>query len=97
MPTPDLVAIYDCGGGREGLVSALRDEGVAGKVVSVCNELTSETKTALMDGTLDLVLDTPTAALSAKLVQFMIAACGESRAIPSQVLLPANIYISETL
>ena len=93
----DLVAIYDCGGGREGLISALRDEGKAGKIVTVCNELTADTKAALTDGTLDMVLDTPTTTLATKLVQYMIAACDESRAIPSQVLVPANIFISENM
>lgn len=94
---PDLVAVYDCGGGSEGLVSALRDEGKASQVIAVCNELTPTTKAALLDGTLDLVLDTPTAELSAKLVQFMVAACDESRAIPQQHLVPANLFISESL
>ena len=93
----DLVAIYDCGGGREGLISALRDEGKAGKIVTVCNELTADTKAALTDGTLDMVLDTPTTTLATKLVQYMIAACDESRAIPPQVLVPANIFISENM
>ena len=91
------MAIYDCGGGSEGLVSALRDEGKASQVIAVCNELTPITRAALLDGTLDLVLDTPTTELAARLVQFMIAACDESRAIPQQHLVPANLFISESL
>lgn len=93
----DLVAIYDCGGGREGLVSALRDENAAGRVVTVCNELTPVTRAALIDGTLDLVLDTPIAELARRLVQLMIAACEGNRSIPEQVLLPASVCISENL
>lgn len=93
----DLVAIYDCGGGREGLITALRDEGMAGKIVSVCNELTPETRSALSDGTLDLVLDTPTVQIASRLIQLMIAACEGSRSIPDQTLLPASLFISENM
>ena len=93
----DLVAIYDCGGGREGLVSALRDEDAVTRVVTVCNELTPETRMALVDGTLDLVLDTPTSELARRLVQLMISACEGNRSNPEQVLIPANIFISENL
>jgi len=90
----DLVGIYDCGGGREGLVRALRDENASERVVTVCNELTSTTKPALVDGVLDMVLATPIDLLSAETVSFMIAACDGSRDIPDQTLLPASIYIS---
>lgn len=93
----DLVALYDCGGGREGLVSALRDENAAARLVTVCNELTPETRAALIDGTIDLVLDTPTSELAGRLVQLMAAACEGNRSIPEQVLLPAGMYISENL
>ena len=75
----DLTAIYDCGGGREGLISALREELGQRKLTVVCNELTPDTRTALVDGILDLVLDTPTAALAARLVDMMALACDSNR------------------
>lgn len=93
----DVVAIYDCGGGREGMVNALRDERAAGRIVTACNELTPATRSALADGTLDLVLDTPTQQIAQRLVSLMIAACEGKRAIPEQVLIPAALYISENL
>ncbi len=95
--SPDLVGIYDCGGGREGLVRALREERAAERVVTVCNELTSTTKEALIDEVLDMVLATPIGLLSAQTVSYMIAACDGSRDIPDQTLLPADIYISENI
>ena len=94
---PDLAVIYDCGGGREGLVAALREEAAGRNILTICNELTQETRSALIDGTLDLVLDTPTTMLAERLVQLMTAACEGSRNIPEQVLVPANLYISENL
>jgi LacI family transcriptional regulator, galactose operon repressor len=93
----DLVGIYDCGGGREGLVRALRDENAAERVVSVCNELTSTTKSALIDGVLDMVLATPISVLSSQTVGYMIAACEGSADIPDQTLVPADMFISENI
>jgi len=93
----NLVGIYDCGGGRDGLVRALRDENAASRVVTVCNELTSTTKAALIDGVLDMVLATPISVLSAETVSCMIAACDGIRDIPDQTLLPADIFISENI
>jgi LacI family transcriptional regulator len=94
---PDLVGIYDCGGGRDGLIRALRDENAAKRVVTVCNELTSTTKAALIDGVLDMVLATPIGVLSAQTVSYMIAACEGSGDIPDQTLLPADMFISENI
>lgn len=95
--SPNLVGIYDCGGGRDGLVRALRDENAASRVVTVCNELTSTTKSALIDGVLDMVLATPIGVLAAQTVAYMIAACEGSVDIPDQTLVPADMYISENI
>lgn len=94
---PDLTAIYDCGGGREGLIAALREERGDKHVTVVCNELTPDTRSALVDGILDLVLDTPSAALATRLIHMMTTACESNRVLPEQVLLPANLFISENL
>jgi LacI family transcriptional regulator len=94
---PDLVAIYDSGGGQDGLIQALRDEGAGSRIVTVCNELTSMTKSALIDGTVDLVLATPIAALTAKLLSYMIMATEGGRNVPEQTLIPAELFISENI
>ena len=57
---PDLGGIYVAGGGTEGVIRALRDEQAGGRIVAVCNELTAMTRAALIDGTVDLLLATPT-------------------------------------
>jgi LacI family transcriptional regulator len=95
---PDLVGIYAAGGGQEGLVRALRESGRAQEIVAVCNELTANNKAALIDGTLDLVLDTPIAKISEKVVQLMCEACeaGDRTAL-GQILFPVDMYISENI
>jgi LacI family transcriptional regulator len=95
---PDLAAIYVSGGGQEGLVRALRDEGRGRRIVAVCNELTASTRAALVDGIIDLALRTPVEAMSSRAVELMAAATNSQGAvIPGQVLFPAEIFISENI
>jgi LacI family transcriptional regulator len=95
---PDLAAIYVSGGGQEGLVRALRDEGGGRRIVAVCNELTASTRAALVDGVIDLALRTPVESMSLRVIELMAAATGvHDIDIPGQVLFPAEIFISENI
>lgn len=93
---PDLAGIYVAGGGVEGVVRALVEEKAGSRLVTVCNELMPVTRAALIDGTIDMVLATPVAALAARTVQVMARACsGES--FDAVIQLGAEIYISENI
>jgi LacI family transcriptional regulator len=95
---PDLVGIYDSGGGQDGLIRALRDENASARIVAVCNELTAATRAALIDGTVDMVLATPIAAMAARTVELMAEASGsKARETFSPVLFPADIFVSENI
>jgi LacI family transcriptional regulator len=95
---PDLVGIYASGGGQEGLIRALRDEGAGRGVVAICNELVAATRSALIDGVIDLALRTPIEAMSARAVALMAQSLsGPESEIPQQVLFPADIFISENI
>jgi LacI family transcriptional regulator len=94
----DLVAIYDSGGGQDGLIRALREEKAGERIVAVCNELTATTRAALIDGIVDMVLATPIAAMAARAVELMAeAADGRGRDSMGPVLFPADIFISENI
>jgi LacI family transcriptional regulator len=82
----------------EGMIRAIRDEHAGGRIVAVCNELIPDTRAALIDGIVDLVIATPTRLLAARTVELMAAALADS-AHPGvrQVALPAELYISENL
>lgn len=95
---PDLAGIYVSGGGQDGMIGALRDEKAGNRIIGVCNELTAATKSALIDGTVDLVLATPIAAMAARAVEVMVqAVTSPRRENLGQVLFPAEIFISENI
>lgn len=95
---PDLIGFYVCGGGMEGAISAIREEGLAGKLVAVVSELTPESKAALADDVVTMVIGTPLPALCQELMALMIDAVERGdAAVPGQSFLPFEIFISENI
>lgn len=54
---PDLSAIYNVGGGTAGIARALKDRGLAGKLVLIAHDATDSNKALLLEGTLDAIID----------------------------------------
>lgn len=96
----DLVGLYDsAGGGAVGIVRALREEGQGRGIVLVCHELTPAHRLGLIDGVIDLVIQTPLAELSTTAVRALLQ--GLDPAQPSvyaqPYILPFEIYTSENV
>lgn len=77
---PDLRGIYVAGGGMEGAIAALREVHATPQVALVVNELTAESRGALIDGYATMVISTPLADVCRTLVDLMV----ESRASGAQ-------------
>jgi LacI family transcriptional regulator len=54
---PDLAGIYNIGGGSEGIAKALKEARCESQVVFVGHGLTPDTRTLLIDGTMDAVIN----------------------------------------
>ncbi|WMT92216.1 LacI family DNA-binding transcriptional regulator [Pelagibacterium sp. H642] len=54
---PDLSGLYNAGAGNAGMLMALNEKGLAGKVRVIGHELTGPTRAGLESGAVDLVLD----------------------------------------
>ena len=53
----DLIGIYNIGGGPDGVARAIKEARMDKKVLFVGHEVTSETRSYLVDGTLDAVIN----------------------------------------
>lgn len=93
---PDLIGFYVAGGGMEGAITALREEQKSGQLIVVCNELTPDSRDALLDETITMVISTPLVELAQTLYAQMINAL-EEQPTTSQSLLAFEIYTSENL
>ena len=54
---PDLAALYNIGGGNQGIARALKERGRDQSVVFIAHEATQGVKELLLDGTIDAVID----------------------------------------
>lgn len=93
---PELIGICVAGGGMEGVIEALRDEKRAGTLSVVVNELTPDTRAALTDDIVTLVIGTPVQLLARRVVDAMLGAISDGASQPPiQTLLPFEIFTSE--
>ena len=91
---PDLVGLYICSGGKEGVIAGARDEPRSKGLAIVCNELTAEARAGLIDGVLTAVISTPTALLAERAAAAMAAAIeAPQEAIASPVYVPFELYL----
>lgn len=95
---PDLVGLFISGGGISGALAALRESGRAGEILAVGYELMDITKSALLDGTLKLVIAHPLKALAQATIETMIRAAqtGPDYGTPS-IQLPFDLHTVENL
>ena len=96
---PDLVGIYVVGGGVAGIIRALREESAPGRIVTVCNELSGDHRTALIDGVVDLVLRTPIERIGEAAVRAMVRSFEPGGAPPAGTMLiqPFELFTPENV
>ncbi len=94
----DLAGIYVAGGGMEGAIAALRETRPPGKVGLVVNELTADTRAALVDGYLSMIIATPLEELCRDLVSFVVDSFDHGvEGIAGQHFLDPRVYLPEML
>lgn len=92
---PDLVGIYNVGGGNEGIAHALKEAGRQDAVTFFGHNLTPKTQGYLLDGTMDLILHQNMKRAAGRAVDALIARL-ENR--PYQIkLIPTEIISRENM
>src|SRR5258707_8520513 len=96
---PDLAGILISGGGLSGVIDVLRESGRGKDIVAVGYELTTETRSALIDGTLNLVISHPLDKLATVLVDVMASAVtfGQTSGNLPSINIPFEIYTPENI
>jgi LacI family transcriptional regulator len=95
---PDLRGIYCAGGGMEGAIVALREARPPGEVCLVVNELTPESRAALLDRTVAMVIATPLPALCRDLLRFAADAVRNGpSAMSGQHFLKPELILPESV
>ncbi|MDA8586280.1 LacI family DNA-binding transcriptional regulator [Rhodobacteraceae bacterium] len=95
---PDMCGLFVSGGGVTGAIAALRDHPRGDDFVAVGYELFDATRTALIDGTLNLVISHPFETLAQRALSTMIKAKKNgSKADAQQAIFGFDIYTSQNV
>ena len=94
---PDLRGIYVAGGGMEGAIAAMREMRPPGKVALVVNELTNDSRKALIDRYVSMVIATPLEDLCRILINLMVVAATDGpTGNTGQRFLTPQLHIPES-
>jgi len=95
---PDLRGIYCAGGGMEGAIAALREVRAPRQVALIVNELTPESRKALSDRYLELVIGTPLDRVCDDLFVLAKSALdSQDYMFPAQHFLSPDLYLPESI
>jgi LacI family transcriptional regulator len=95
---PDLRGIYCAGGGMEGAIAAVREARQPGEVALVVNELTPESRAALIGRHVSMVIATPLQRLCDDLVRLAAEAVNDGMPpVQGQHFLAPDLYLPESV
>lgn len=94
----DLRGIYCAGGGMEGAIAAIREARAPGEVALVVNELTPESRAALIARYVTMIIATPLPRLCHELVALAAETVAQGiTPVQGQHFLPPDIYLPESV
>lgn len=90
----DLVGLYINSGGVDGVVRALRERARDRQLVTICHEVTDATRSALIDGVIQMVVAHPLEQMARTLIETLLE---DSPGNARQWVLPFSILTAENL
>ncbi len=94
---PDLVGLYNAGAGTEGLVEVLRTRNGAEKAVVIAHELSELSRSALLDGTIDVVIAQDPGHEIRSAMRVLMARCDRQPFIAAQERISIDIFVRDNL
>ncbi len=94
---PDLIGLYNVGGGTRGIVSGLEAGGRARDIVFIAHELTDPTRRALIHGTVDAIIGQDPGHEVRSAVRVLLAKADNVPPIESQERIGIDIFLRDNL
>ncbi|MCA3574988.1 MAG: substrate-binding domain-containing protein, partial [Aestuariivirga sp.] len=94
---PDLLGIYNVGGGTRGIVAALETAGRTRDVVLLAHDLSDTNRKALIRGTIDAVINQDPGHEVRSAIRVLIAKADNVPLIESQERIRIDIFLRDNL
>ncbi|WP_075701451.1 LacI family DNA-binding transcriptional regulator [Pseudovibrio brasiliensis] len=92
---PEIVGIYNVGGGNEGVVRALKETGHSGEIMLIGHNLTPKTQNYLLEGAMDAVIHQNMRRAARKSVDALLASLNNRPIHPD--ILPVEVITKENI
>ncbi|MBI3671921.1 MAG: LacI family DNA-binding transcriptional regulator [Rhizobiales bacterium] len=94
---PDLIGLYNVGGGTRGIVAGLEAAGRARDIVFIAHELTDPTRRGLIRGTIDAIINQDAGHEVRSAVRVLLAKADNVPLIESQERIRIDIFVRDNL
>jgi LacI family transcriptional regulator len=94
---PDLIGIYNVGAGARGIVTALENAGRQKQVTYIAHELTDHTRRALVDGTVDVIINQNAGHEVRSAVRVLMAKADRTPLIEAMEHIRIDIFVRDNL
>jgi LacI family transcriptional regulator len=94
---PDMIGLYNVGAGSAGIAAALEEAGRAGKVVFITHELTDDTRRALIDGTIDIIINQDAGHEVRSAIRVLMSKADRAPIVDSMERIRIDIYLRDNI
>ena len=94
---PDLVGLYSVGAGNRGIAAALQESGRARDIVWIAHELTVHTRSLLLSGVIDAVINQDPGHEARSAARLLLAHCSGDQVLPDQERINIDIFLRDNL
>jgi len=94
---PDLIGIYNVGAGARGIVTALENAGRQKQITYIAHELTDHTRRALVDGTIDVIINQNAGHEVRSAVRVLMAKADRTPLIEAMEHIRIDIFVRDNL
>jgi len=94
---PDLLGIYNVGAGARGIVTALENAGRQKQITYIAHELTDHTRRALVDGTIDVIINQNAGHEVRSAVRVLMAKADRTPLIEAMEHIRIDIFVRDNL
>jgi LacI family transcriptional regulator len=94
---PDLIGIYNVGAGARGIVTALENTGRQKQIIYIAHELTDHTRRALVDGTIDAIINQNAGHEVRSAVRVLMAKADRTPLIEAMEQIRIDIFVRDNL